>query len=136
MTTKCKLLLVRDVMTRGVVTVSINAKIKDVADLMTRYDLSGIAVSGRHGEIVGIISNTDMLKIFDKENWKNITIESIMTPYIREIDPTDTLTDAVKIMNDCHIHRLLIMSETGVGASQRPIGIISASDIVKEIAKS
>ncbi len=136
MTTRCKFSLVRDVMTRGVVTVSITAKIKDVADLMTRHDLSGIAVTGSHGEIIGIISNIDMLKIFDKENWENITIESIMTPYIREIDPTDTLTDAAKVMNDHHIHRLLIMSETGVGASQRPIGIISASDIVKEIAKT
>ncbi len=136
MTTRCKLSLVRDVMTRGVVTVSITAKIKDVADLMARHDLSGIAVTGSHGEIIGIISNIDILKIFDKENWENITIESIMTPYIREIDPTDTLTDAAKVMNDHHIHRLLIMSETGVGASQRPIGIISASDIVKEIAKT
>lgn len=134
MTTKCK--LVRDIMTRGVITVLINAKIKDVAELMTRYRLSGIAVTGSHGEIVGIISNTDMLKIFDGTELKNITIESIMTPYIKEIEPTDTLAKAAKVMYDHHIHRLLVLSETGVGASQRPVGIISASDIVKEIAEA
>jgi hypothetical protein len=38
-------------------------------------------------------------------------------------------------MGDKHIHRLLIFSEQGVGASNRPIGIVSASDIVREVAR-
>lgn len=130
MTKECK--LVRDVMTRGVVTVPISAKIKDAADLMVKYRLSGIAVMGSHGKVLGIVSNTDLLKVLGKE-WKDTTIESIMTSNIVGIDPTDTLADAAKVMYDNHVHRLLVLSETGVGASQRPIGIISAGDIVREI---
>ncbi len=38
-------------------------------------------------------------------------------------------------MREKHIHRLLIFSERGVGASQKPIGILSASGIVREAAR-
>jgi hypothetical protein len=39
------------------------------------------------------------------------------------------------MMREKSIHRLLVFSESGVGASQRPIGILSASDIVREAGR-
>ncbi len=127
--------LLRDIMTRGVVTVPVTAKIKEIVSLLSKQGISGVAVIGNDGVAVGVISEMDILKVIGKENWKNITAESIMTYNIQMISPTCTLGEAAKIMREKGIHRLLVFSESGVGASQRPIGILSTSDIVKEAAQ-
>ncbi len=77
----------------------------------------------------------DILKVIGKENWENITAESIMTSNIQMIRPMCTLGEAAKLMREKAVHRLLVFSEHGVGASHRPIGILSASDIVREAAR-
>jgi len=127
--------LLRDIMTRGVVTVPVKAKVKEIVSLLSKRGLSGVAVIGNNGVAVGVISDMDILKVIDKENWENITAESIMTSNIQMIRPMCTLGEAAKIMREKSIHRLLVFSESGVGASQRPIGILSASDIVREAGR-
>lgn len=127
--------LLRDIMTRGVVTVSINDNAKQIAKQLSDQDISGVAVVGDEGKIVGVISDMDIVKIIGIENWENMSAESIMTPNIETIEPTNTINDAAKIMKKKHLHRLLIVSESGVGVSQKPIGILSVSDIVREAAR-
>ncbi len=127
--------LLRDVMTRGVVNVSMDAKVKEVATILCREGLSAVAVISEDGEAMGIISGMDILKVIGKDNWENMSAESIMTPHIEIVKPTSTVGEAARIMREKHIHRLLIFSEKGVGASQRPIGILSASDIVRVAAR-
>jgi len=127
--------LVRDVMTRGVVTVTQDSKIPEIADLLAKQKLSGVGVTGDTGEILGFISETDLLAAFDSEDWHNITAEAVMTPNIKAIKPNHTLIEAARTMRSSHIHRLLVLSEGGIGAPLRPIGILSASDIVRELSK-
>lgn len=127
--------LLRDIMTRGVVTVPVTAKVKEIVSLLSRQKLSGVAVIGNDGVAFGVISDMDILKVIGKENWENITAESIMTSNIQKIGPMCTLGEAAKMMREKSIHRLLVFSESGVGASQRPVGILSTSDIVREAAR-
>ena len=124
----------REVMTRGVVTVPLDATAKEIASMLSQQGLSAVAVIDPEGEAMGLISETDLLKLIGKEDWEKLPAESIMTNPMQTIKPTSTIGDAAKIMREKHIHRLLILSERGVGASQRPIGILSASDIVREAA--
>jgi CBS domain-containing protein len=127
--------LLRDIMTRGVITVSINDNVKEIIKLLNNNDVSGVAVVGDEGKIVGVISDMDILKVVSIDNWSNIKAESIMTPNIETVEPTNTINDAANIMKRKHLHRLLILSESGVGISQKPIGILSISDIIKEAVK-
>jgi CBS domain-containing protein len=76
----------------------------------------------------------DILKVIGKDKWENMTAESIMTSNLETVEPTSTLIEAANIMKTKHVHRLLILSEGGVGISQTPIGIVSVSDIVRESA--
>lgn len=128
--------LLRDVMTRGVVTVPMDATAKQIATLLNRKGLSAVAVTGRDGEAMGVISDMDILKVIGRDDWENITADSMMTSHVEAVDPATTIGDAVKIMREKHIHRLIVFSEKGVGASQRPIGILSASDIIREAARA
>jgi CBS domain-containing protein len=121
-------------MTRGVVTVSIRNTCKQVTKLLNKKDFSGVCVVGDDGKAIGVISNMDILKVIGKDKWENMTVESIMTPNLETVEPTSTLIEAANIMKTKHVHRLLILSEGGVGISQTPIGIVSVSDIVRESA--
>ncbi len=123
-------------MTRGVVTVSTETLVKDIAEKMANQRLSGVAVIGEHGDVLGFVSEMDMLKVLDKPNLEQMSAEDVMSPYLISIAPNATLRQAARVMNERRTHRLLILSEKGVGASQRPIGILSASDIIREVAQA
>jgi len=128
--------MIRDVMTRGVVTVSPDTPVKEIAERMASQHLSGVAVISAQGDALGFISGIDMIKVLHKPDLKRLTAEDIMSSRLIAIAPDATLGRAAKIMGEGNIHRLLILSEKGVGASQRPVGILSTSDIVREVAKA
>ena len=128
--------LLRDIMTRGVTSVPLDLSIRKVADIMTRQNVSGVAVTDHNGEIMGIISEMDLLKVVVDESLLDSSAETIMNTYIQSVEPSTTLDSAAQIMMNRGIHRLIVLSEQGVGASDRPVGILCASDIVKELSKT
>ena len=127
--------LLRDVMTRGVVTVHMDATVKQIAVMLSKQGLSGVAVIDNQGAAMGVISGMDIIKVMGKENWESMMAENIMTSRVETAKPTCTIAEAARMMREKNIHRLLVLSETGIGISQKPIGILSASDIVREAAR-
>jgi CBS domain-containing protein len=124
---------VRDVMTRGVVTVPLGATANDIVNVMAERDISGVAVVANSGEVVGIISEMDILKKLKERNWQNKCAEDLIAPSVESITPSSTLSEAAELMAKKHIHRLVVMSEKGIGGSRRTVGIISSSDIIKKL---
>ncbi|MBE0516973.1 MAG: CBS domain-containing protein [Methanophagales archaeon] len=123
---------VRDVMTRGVITVSFDTQVSEVARILVEKDVSGVAVIAPDGEAVGVISEIDVIKVFD-QNWDTLTAEDIMSSFVRTADPETTIKDAAVIMRDLNIHRLLILSLNP--AYGLPVGILTARDILSAIVK-
>jgi CBS domain-containing protein len=130
---KRKAKLLKDLMTTRVVTIPPTISIKEIARVMAREEVSGVAVAGPSG-VVGMVAECDVLRHFGKKNWGLLTAEEIMTPYIEAIRPETTLEQAAEIMQKKRIHRLLVMGRD-LSEPQMPAGIISASDIVREIGK-
>jgi CBS domain-containing protein len=128
-------IMARGAMTRGVITVSINEKCKHIAKLLSEKDISGVCIIGNDGKAVGVISEMDILKVIGRENWENMTAESVMTSNLETVEPNTTLIEAAEIMGRRHVHRLIILSEGGIGMSQKPIGILCSSDIIREAAR-
>ena len=119
---------VRDVMTRGVITVPFDTPVSEIAKLLVRERISGIVVTAPSGEAVGVISEIDIIKVFEKD-WDKLTAEDVMSTVVRTIDPETTLRKAAAIMRDLNIHRLVILSLKP--APGVPIGILTASDILR-----
>jgi predicted transcriptional regulator len=126
---------VRDVMTRGVITVSFDTPVSKIARILVDEDISGIAVTAPDDEVMGVISEIDIIKVFDKD-WDKLTAEDIMSSCVRTIDPETTLKKAADIMRDLNIHRLLILHRAPGRSYNVPVGIISASDILRTTVKS
>lgn len=58
-----KRMIVRDVMTRGVITVSLDTQVREIAKLMVEKDISGVAVTAPDNEVVGVIAEMDLIKV-------------------------------------------------------------------------
>jgi predicted transcriptional regulator len=123
---------VRDVMTRGVITVSHDTPVNEIVKILVRKDISGIVVTAPDNEAVGVISGIDIIKVMDKD-WGRLTAEDIMSSFVRAIDPETTLRKAADTMRELNIHRLLVLSLSP--APGVPIGVLSASDILRAIVK-
>jgi len=126
--------MVRDVMTRGVVTVSFDTPVSEVARILVEEGISGIAVTAPDDEVVGVIAEIDIIKVFDQD-WDKLTAEDVMSTFVRTIDPETTLKKAADIMRDLNIHRLLILHRAPGRSYDVPVGILSASDILRASVK-
>jgi len=117
---------VGDVMTPNVVTVSTDDSARRVAKILNEKKISCVGVKDSDGNVVGTVSETDIIKAFDKDP-KEVTSKDIMTPSVEFINPESTLKEAMGILSEKGIHRLLVISD------KKPVGILSTSDIVKTI---
>ncbi|MDI6793529.1 MAG: CBS domain-containing protein [bacterium] len=119
---------VRDIMNRGVVTVSLKDSVKKVAQVLSENKIHAVAVITSGGETRGIISETDIIKHIE-EDIEKLTAEDVMSSYVESIIPEASVVAAAKIMTELKYHRLLVMGKDAA------VGVLAASDIVAGMAK-
>lgn len=124
--------LVRDAMARNVTCCKVDHTVRQVTWLMARYQVHTIVVLDEDAEACGVITATDVIKCYGK-NLDQLKAEEVMTPFVITVPPTASLAEAVSLLLSKRIHQLVVPK--GDLAGMRPVGIISADDIVREMAK-
>lgn len=125
---------VRDLMTRGVITVDFQAPLSEAIEALVRNGVTGVVAVDGKGEAMGIVSSIDIIRALTKGSKEAIAalkVEDIMTPALATVQPGKYLREAAQIMADKKVHRLIIVSPNR--GCKRPVGIISATDIIKEL---
>ena len=124
--------LVRDVMHRGVIICWADEPLVDVALRLCEYDINALFVLDDSGRAVGVISQTDLARAYMEGNWQEKTADEIMATDVVTITGDIPLDVAIQVMLDKKIHRLLIVQ--GGRTPNRPVGVLSLSDIISEMA--
>ncbi|PIP41991.1 hypothetical protein COX18_01755 [Candidatus Desantisbacteria bacterium CG23_combo_of_CG06-09_8_20_14_all_40_23] len=125
---------VLDVMTRGVISVHLDDSVRIVAQTLNQNRIHAVSVVTKDGAVVGVISEIDVIGTID-EDIDTLKAEDIMcSSCIRTITPQSPLIEAAKMMREIKCHRLLIMGEDA--KDDVAVGVLSASDIVAEMAKN
>jgi hypothetical protein len=124
---------VGDVMTPGPITVRAEVPLMDAARLLEEHDISGLPVVDRDGALVGVLSESDLVRARATEHlwtrWPGLQVRHLMHAPALTADASTTLEEAATLMERAHVHRLVV-----VDIDQRtPIGIISTGDIVRTI---
>jgi CBS domain-containing protein len=126
---------VRDAMTRGTINVAADWPLSDAARLLDTYHVSGAPVVDREGHVVGVLSQTDLLRARVVDHLWNrlpgLAVRHLMTaPAVtaREDMPID---EAASLMEQRQIHRLVVVADDG----QTPVGMLSTSDVVHEMVR-
>ena len=135
---------VSDVMTATVVTVDRITPYQDIDRLLTKHRISGVPVLKMGREVVGVVSETDLLAAEDetarqarmvgsmgrrwhlrKQPQVRLTAGALMTAPAITIGPDATIPAAARLMNTHHITRLPVVDEKG-----KLIGIVGRRDLL------
>lgn len=144
---------VADIMTREVISVRADMRVGQIARVFREHQLSGLPVVDQDGQLVGIVTELDMVKRHArpqmpaflpllgaylpvgtkeyKESLRRITgvtAEDIMTTPVNTISPDASVEDAATVMVSNRSNPLPVVDEDG-----RMIGIISRTDILAVI---
>ena len=144
-----------DWMNSAILTVTPSTPLSEAIKLLVDRQLTGLSVVDEDKKLVGILSESDLMwretgveqppymmflggiiyfqnpATYDRDLHKALgqTVGEVMTAHPISIHLDTTLPAAAKIMHEKRIHHLPI-----VDAEDRPIGMITQSDIVRAIA--
>jgi CBS domain-containing protein len=124
--------LVRDVMHRKVISCRVDTPLKEVARRMDSERINALVVVDESGDLSGVVSQTDLVKV-SEQDWEKMVAEDVMTPDVVTIVADIPVLAAVELMLDNQIHRVVITQ--GGLAPRRPVGVLSMTDVVREMAK-
>lgn len=141
-----------DLMSQTLVVVPREMSLPAAAHLLTQAHVSGAPVVDEQGRCIGVLSNTDFLQyaevakgrpepclihavqpwqIVDVENNSGEQVADLMTKDPVTVPPHTPIRALARMMVDAHIHRIIVVDEC-----QRPIGIVSSTDILAAVAQS
>ncbi len=143
---------VEDIMTRRVVTIGTHAEVRDVASILARKQISGMPVCNTNGDVVGVISEGDILfKEHDptlgrgsrpcswlsngrvtRESTKShaVMVHEAMTAPAITIPAYCSVAEAARLMTEHGINRLPV-----IGAGKL-VGIVTRTDLVRAFVRS
>ncbi len=127
--------LVKDLMHPGVMTCKPTASLGQVAVLLNQHQVHALFVTDRDGRIMGIISDFDLMAgewlSSDSESlaaMQKLTAADLMTQPVDSVEANIPLTEAVNLLMDKGVSRLLVTE------NEKPVGIISLSDFIASVA--
>lgn len=119
--------LVKDIMTRGAISVQTTDKLTKAIDIMAEKHISCVVVLEKK-QLKGIITERDLLRrvLHDKQDPKKLTAADIMTKSVNTISEEATLEEAMRVIESMKVRRLPVVNKDGLS------GLITQTDIVEE----
>jgi CBS domain-containing protein len=120
---------VQDVMKRGVVTCASSQSLGHAARIMWEQDCGSVPVVDEAGRVVAMLTDRDicMATFHDDQTPWCIGVLRAASTNVRVVRETDTLEVAEAVMRNQQVHRVPV-----VDAANRPVGILSTTDLVRE----
>jgi CBS-domain-containing membrane protein len=131
-------------MTADVVTVTTSTAFKDLAEILVRRRISGLPVLSRQGEVVGIVSDADLLVKEEAQQDPGArparrryrralrtkaagdTAGDVMTTGSVKVRPSATIAEAARLMDQHHANCLAVVGEDGKLA-----GMVGRRDLLR-----
>lgn len=121
------MLLVKSIM-HSPTTINAEASVKQAAMLMADSEIGSLLIK-EHGDIVGIVTERDMLKkvVAVGRDPNTTMVKEIMSKELRTLASTASVADAAEMLRKFHIRRLPIVEEGKI------VGIVTARDIARSL---
>jgi predicted transcriptional regulator len=143
-----------DLMSTALVMVPQEMSLKGAAHLLAQAAVTGAPVVDQQGHCVGVLSATDFVHWMEREHqvraacatspaffaaWQMLDTDALPDQDVRDCmthDPVMVLASATigelaRKMIDVHIHRLIVVDK-----NNKPIGIVSSTDLLAALAKA
>jgi IMP dehydrogenase len=125
-----------ELMQEGVVSVSPELPVAELEELLVGEEITGAPVLGSRGELLGIVSQTDIVRAIGESGPADLKellapelcVEEIMTRDVLVVSEGDDVRDVARKMLESKVHRALVHDGDTI------VGIISAFDMLRVIA--
>jgi CBS domain-containing protein len=132
---------VADAMNANVISISEEASLSDAIEQLRQNKISALVVVDHSGHMVGVISQTDLLRAWKESSGSSSVMHSPVSQYMTRdvvsVAPHKTLDYAMRTLNEHHIHRLVVVETRDGGRfvtdRMMPVGILSQTDIVRAL---
>ncbi len=144
-----------DLMSGPVVSIPEAMSLRGAAHIFAQFSISGAPVISPDGRCVGVLSTTDFVswaergenaakrrnrhahdfhspwQIMDVDNLPEDEVGRYMTADPVIVAPDTLIGDLARKMTDAHIHRVVVVDE-----QNRPVGIVSSTDVLAALARA
>jgi CBS domain-containing protein len=120
---------VKDIMTKNVVSISVDKSVFEAAELMCSSQLGCLVVVD--GEVpVGIVTERDIVRrVVAKKLPLETKVSEVMSKSLITVDPDASLKEAARLMSSNKIRRLPVSKDNKL------VGIVVAADFVRNRKK-
>lgn len=110
------------------VTIGASAPLLDAARLLSSTQIGLVVVCGSDGEMVGVVTKTDVVRQFSQGGVSagTVAVASVMTRDVVSCRPTDCLPDLLSMMG-----RRGFVHVPVIGEESRPWGVVNARDALR-----
>jgi CBS domain-containing protein len=123
--------LVVDLMASDPLVVAAELPVAKVAEVLTDYDVGGLPVVDATGRLIGVVSQTDLLRLLASPGTSldsmALSARDVMTQPAVTIRGSASLREAAQMMRDHHVARLVVVGDD----RDIPLGLISDSDLMR-----
>lgn len=136
-------MIARDVMTSDPITLTAQATVEDVAEVMRERNIRHVPVVDARGALVGMVSDRDLGyldlgRILGDEGVDGVRrhlltpIAKVMTPDVITVGPDDDVGELVDLMLEGRVGAVPVVQ----GASAQLVGIVSYVDLLRVLRDS
>ena len=115
---------VRDIMKKEIVTAKLSDNIKQISKILKEKNISNMPVTSADGTLVGVVSEQDIIKKMESEDFMKLTAKDIMTKNVVSVKENDHIEYVSKIFIE-HAYRRLPVTK-----DEKVVGIITREDII------
>ena len=116
-----------EVASQDLITLDHDLNIKKAAQILSEEGIEGAPVMfGK--KVIGVLTLSDITRAF-AENKDDLKVKDIMSQKIISVEYDMMIADAVEVMNENNIGRLIVVDEKGISR-----GIVTRTDLLNKIA--
>jgi len=119
-------MIARDIMTRKVYTIRSDASAQEAAQLLDQHRISGLPVVDEGSDIIGIVTEADIISKVDKEG---LRVSDIMSTEVTSVNEETPVSEIALLLTERKIKRVPVVQDGKL------VGIVSRADIVHAVAQ-
>ncbi len=127
-----------EVMKKEVIAIHCESSITELEALLLAEHISGVPVTSASGELMGVVSKTDLLRRYrqllmlgsktSRHDFAATRVYEIMSPAVLSVSPEDELGMVARKMVESRYHRVIVTD-----SEDKIVGIVSSLDIMRVV---
>ena len=122
---------IEDIMTNDVITVNKDTTIQEATSIIVKNNITGLPVVNNKMQLVGIISEKDIMSLLYNVGSIAGRVEEFMTREVVSFNIEDSVVDVCDCLVNNHFRRVPIVA----GPKKKLVGIITRKNIIQRISE-